>query len=115
MSSSDGRPRIARAARRVALGATLGCAFAPATAGAQGDVRGRVGLVERESDDAADLREALVWLEARGGAPRRAAARDGVIVMEGREFAPHVLAVPVGGAVSFPNADPFTHNVFSNS
>jgi hypothetical protein len=30
-----------------------------------------------------------------------------------RRFVPSVLAVPVGGAVSFPNEDPFFHNVFS--
>jgi hypothetical protein len=28
-------------------------------------------------------------------------------------FTPHVLVVPVGASVSFPNADPFFHNVFS--
>ena len=28
-------------------------------------------------------------------------------------FTPHVLVVPVGTPVSFPNADPFFHNVFS--
>jgi plastocyanin len=30
-----------------------------------------------------------------------------------RTFVPSVLAVPVGGAVEFPNEDPFFHNVFS--
>jgi hypothetical protein len=28
-------------------------------------------------------------------------------------FMPHLLVVPVGSVVSFPNADPFFHNVFS--
>ncbi|WP_187290283.1 hypothetical protein [Terriglobus saanensis] len=28
-------------------------------------------------------------------------------------FSPHLLVVPVGSNVSFPNADPFFHNVFS--
>jgi hypothetical protein len=32
-----------------------------------------------------------------------------------RMFEPSVLAIPVGGAVSFPNRDPFFHNVFSYS
>lgn len=32
-----------------------------------------------------------------------------------KEFAPRVLAVPVGGAVRFPNLDPILHNVFSSS
>jgi plastocyanin len=30
-------------------------------------------------------------------------------------FVPHVVAVPVGATVDFPNADPFFHNVFSLS
>ena len=32
-----------------------------------------------------------------------------------REFAPHVLAVPVGSTVTFPNYDSIYHNVFSRS
>jgi plastocyanin len=32
-----------------------------------------------------------------------------------RMFEPSVVAIPVGGAVSFPNRDPFFHNVFSYS
>ena len=32
-----------------------------------------------------------------------------------KEFSPHVLVVPLGSTVSFPNHDPFNHNVFSLS
>lgn len=35
------------------------------------------------------------------------------MVQKHREFVPHVLVVPVGSEVSFPNEDPFFHNVFS--
>ena len=28
-------------------------------------------------------------------------------------FSPHLLVIPVGSVVQFPNADPFFHNVFS--
>ncbi len=35
------------------------------------------------------------------------------IEQKNKEFHPHVLAVPVGTAVEFPNEDPFFHNVFS--
>jgi hypothetical protein len=31
-----------------------------------------------------------------------------------KHFKPHVLAIPVGAAVDFPNLDPIFHNVFSN-
>jgi len=35
------------------------------------------------------------------------------MVQKDKQFHPHVLAVPVGTAVDFPNDDPFFHNVFS--
>jgi truncated hemoglobin YjbI/plastocyanin len=33
----------------------------------------------------------------------------------GRDFAPHLLVIPVGSTVSFPNFDPIYHNVYSSS
>ena len=38
-----------------------------------------------------------------------------VIEQRGKAFAPHVMAVPVGSTVAFPNYDPVFHNVFSLS
>jgi hypothetical protein len=38
-----------------------------------------------------------------------------VIEQRNREFAPRLLAVPVGSTVSFPNFDGIYHNVFSRS
>lgn len=35
------------------------------------------------------------------------------LVQKNREFKPHLLVVPVGSVVEFPNKDPFFHNVFS--
>lgn len=35
------------------------------------------------------------------------------LVQKNREFKPHLLVVPVGSVVDFPNKDPFFHNVFS--
>ncbi len=35
------------------------------------------------------------------------------LLQKNKMFTPHLLVVPVGTAVSFPNADPFFHNVFS--
>jgi len=37
------------------------------------------------------------------------------LVQQNRQFEPRVLIVPVGSTVSFPNADPVFHNVFSLS
>jgi hypothetical protein len=38
-----------------------------------------------------------------------------VIEQRDRTFAPHLMAVPLGSTVSFPNFDPVFHNVFSVS
>ena len=35
------------------------------------------------------------------------------LVQENKRFVPHLLIVPVGAVVEFPNRDPFFHNVFS--
>jgi hypothetical protein len=35
------------------------------------------------------------------------------MVQENKTFEPHLLVVPVGSLVQFPNHDPFFHNVFS--
>jgi plastocyanin len=35
------------------------------------------------------------------------------LVQKNKRFTPHVLVVPAGTAVEFPNHDPFFHNVFS--
>lgn len=35
------------------------------------------------------------------------------LVQRDKEFTPHLLVVPVGSNVEFPNRDPFFHNVFS--
>jgi plastocyanin len=36
-----------------------------------------------------------------------------VLVQHNKSFHPHLLVVPVGAVVRFPNRDPFFHNVFS--
>src|SRR4029077_1253532 len=35
------------------------------------------------------------------------------LVQRNKSFQPHLLVVPVGSVVDFPNRDPFFHNVFS--
>jgi hypothetical protein len=35
------------------------------------------------------------------------------LLQKNKMFSPHLLIVPVGSAVNFPNADPFFHHVFS--
>src|SRR5438105_2492800 len=42
--------------------------------------------------------------------PRRPRPR---LVQRNKHFEPHIIVVPVGSSVEFPNRDPFFHNVFS--
>ena len=50
----------------------------------------------------------------KGGGKHRV-AKPHILEQRGKEFAPHVMAIPVGSTVSFPNFDPIYHNVFSIS
>lgn len=49
------------------------------------------------------------------GKSLRAIPTARVMEQRGRQFAPHVLVVPLGSLVLFPNFDPIFHNVFSVS
>ena len=100
----------------IAIGAAV--VLSRASAAAQGTVSGVLGLEERAGAEHGDIRTAVVYLEPRD----RAIAvndvpsmRSRVIAMRGREFMPHVAIVLAGGSVAFPNEDPFSHNVFSNT
>ncbi len=58
----------------------------------------------------------VVWLEpldVPGGVPAPQPPPGIQLTQKGKEFHPHVLVIPVGTAVEFPNRDPFFHNVFS--
>jgi hypothetical protein len=35
------------------------------------------------------------------------------LIQKNKQFTPHLLVIPVGSTVQFPNQDPFFHNVFS--
>jgi plastocyanin len=59
---------------------------------------------------------AVAWLTALGGNDAAAPAvekRNYRMVQRNKQFDPHLLVVPVGSLVQFPNHDPFFHNVFS--
>ncbi|HTT63925.1 MAG TPA: carboxypeptidase regulatory-like domain-containing protein [Bryobacteraceae bacterium] len=62
-----------------------------------------------------DFKDVVVWLEpANREAPHRIPLRHFKMVQKNKHFNPHVLAIPVGATVDFPNEDPIFHNVFSN-
>ncbi len=61
------------------------------------------------------LPPAVLWLKPMGSLGVVAFSPQGsyVLSQKNKTFSPHVLVVPVGASVAFPNHDPFFHNVFS--
>src|ERR1700687_6399265 len=57
----------------------------------------------------------VVWLSPIGAhAPSRPFPNHPLrLTQHNKSFEPHLLVVPVGAVVQFPNRDPFFHNVFS--
>jgi plastocyanin len=59
------------------------------------------------------VNETLVWLDPAGKNVPRKAAAPFTMATRSKTFTPHVLAVPAGSTISFPNEDPISHNLFS--
>jgi plastocyanin len=57
----------------------------------------------------------VVWLVPASGAVKAAfhQTQNPRLDQRNKSFEPHVLVVPIGSVVAFPNRDPFFHNVFS--
>jgi plastocyanin len=88
----------------------LSLALAVPSAARGGTVRGQVVLVERGGKHASELSQVLVWVEGPRVPPAPSTER---IRMKGKAFIPHLVVVPLGGSVEFPNQDPILHNAFS--
>lgn len=83
----------------------------------QSTVTARIQFVlEAKPGNSSQPRDAVIWLTP---LDREAAARfapppkTAVLAQKDKSFEPHVLVVPTGSTVQFPNHDPFFHNVFS--
>jgi plastocyanin len=78
------------------------------------NVGGKVSLVTKRGQNPV-VAETLVWLEPIGArVPKRLPAKF-QMVTRGKMVVPHVLAIPVGSTIDFPNDDPISHNLFSLS
>jgi len=65
---------------------------------------------------APDLSNVVIWLsplQPVPPVPEPAAHTHYQLVQKDKMFTPHLLVVPTGSSVEFPNLDPFFHNVFS--
>ena len=96
---------------------TLAAAFAVLPVAAA-TVRGSVALVASLDPMVRKHRDfsgVVVWLEpVNGPVDSPPPSRPAQMLQKDKTFKPHVLAIPVGGRVSFPNLDPIFHNAFSN-
>jgi plastocyanin len=61
------------------------------------------------------IEETVVWLEPADGKPARQEPASTQMVTRNKTLLPHVLVVPTGSTVAFPNDDPISHNLFSRS
>ena len=97
---------------RAILVAGLGWLAGSGLAAQAGRVSGHITILEKDNKPSSDLGDAVVYLEGHGVA---APAARFEITISDKTFSPHVLVVPVGSTLAFPNHDPFNHNVFSVS
>jgi len=72
------------------------------------------GTVTLDGKVTRDLYAVVMLYPARGKWTARS-PKQRVIEQRDRQFAPRLLAVPIGSTVAFPNFDPIYHNVFSRS
>lgn len=76
-------------------------------------VTGRLTVLDDGDRQARDVGQGVVWLETTTG---HAVTPDTVeVIMNDKAFQPNVVVVTTGSSVSYPNRDPFNHNVFSLS
>ena len=86
-------------------------------------VRGRVEVIGARGAGKTRHGEAIpgtvVWLTPMAGAGGEATTATPIssanlrLAQKNKSFEPHILVVPAGSMVEFPNRDPFFHNVFS--
>lgn len=76
------------------------------------------GKPEKPAKATMDASDVVVWLkpldpDGRNEGADTSQQKRFQLVQHNKTFQPHVLVVPVGSVVDFPNRDPFFHNVFS--
>jgi plastocyanin len=80
-------------------------------------ITGRVNITREQSHThTSDCSGVVVWLQPPTGTPTTLihSAPKVRIRQKNKTFSPHILVVPVGTTVEFPNDDPIFHNAFSN-
>ena len=104
------------AARAIFLWACVLLVASPGVAAQQATLSWRIKVVgEDHQKRSAQNENAVVWLNPLDSPPVRRQSPIGPLrlTQHNKSFIPHLLVVPVGAVVEFPNRDPFFHNVFS--
>lgn len=79
------------------------------------DVTGRVEFLTQRGQKP-NPQETIVWLEPAGTSTMTSQTpSEFVMTTRNKTILPHVMVVPVGSTISFPNEDAITHNLFSVS
>ena len=73
---------------------------------------------EKTSKAKPEASDVVVWLQpldrtGTGSTPEAPSRKRAQLIQHNKSFQPHLLVIPVGSVVDFPNRDPFFHNVFS--
>jgi plastocyanin len=80
-------------------------------------VTGRVELAGEKLPRSKATSTVVVWLTPLSSTAHDVALKQPVtgfkLTQKNKSFQPHLLVVPVGATVEFPNTDPWFHNVFS--
>lgn len=77
------------------------------------DVVGKVQIVSEKNEDASGVVLSLTSLSSAQAASLRQVPIRSTLTQKNKKFSPHLLVIPPGSVVEFPNRDPFFHNVFS--
>src|SRR5262249_28363258 len=79
------------------------------------DVVAQFKLIRANKQEAAHIQSSgvVVWLNSISSNPPSAPPGHFRLVQKDKSFNPHLLVIPLGSMVDFPNLDPFFHNVFS--
>lgn len=80
------------------------------------DVSARVELSRQQKRAHATSADAVIWLMPEQKMPPAVASlkpQAFTLIQKDKKFSPHLLVIPTGSSVDFPNLDPFFHNVFS--
>jgi plastocyanin len=98
--------------KTISLGLCLATALTAGTVSGKVELRDSRDPAVRNHSDYSGVVISVTPLE--GEAPLPAKVAHAVIRQKDKTFSPHVLAIPVGSFVDFPNLDPIFHNAFSS-